>query len=171
MKKLLIVALSLVAVFAFAGCSGQTPASSPTSKQVTEMTTQEYISKMQPLLLDMTGSFKNEVGKMLDIVMDGDSSASFELYQKVAKSCNAITYFKGVPEDAKLLHSYLIGAATAEESAAYNLYLAADKIKTDPSTATRCINDANSGINDFNNYVNQADSAIADLKSKLGKQE
>lgn len=170
MKKLFAIALSLVAVFAFVGCSGnQTPASSQLSKQATEMTTQEYVNEMQPLILDMTGAFRSDVGKMLDIVMDGDSDTSFELYQKVAKSCNAITDFKGVPEDAKLLHSYLIGAATAEESAAYNLYLAADKIKTDPSTATRYINDANSDINDFNSYINQADGAIADLKNKLGK--
>lgn len=169
MKKLLIVALSLVAVFAFAGCSGS---QASTDNQVTEqtkaLTPQEYLDEIQPLVLNVTGSFKNELGQMLDIVMDGNTEKSSELYQKVEKSCDAVINFKGTPKEANDLQKLFVDMAKAEKSAASNLYSASKEIKTNPKSASEYINDGKDDISAFDDYTSRANDALTKFKNQTG---
>lgn len=169
MKKLLIVALSLVAVFAFAGCSGsQASESGQASTQAAKLTPQEYLDEVKPLVLEMTSAHKNNLGQMLDIVSDGNSDLSFELYQKVAEACDPIIDFEGTPEEAMLLHAHFMSAASSEQAAAFSLYMAADKVKSNPSEASKYIDDATGYINSFGSSIEQANDALLDFKEKTG---
>lgn len=169
MKRLLIVALSLVAVFAFVGCSGnQASESNQASLQAAKLTPQEYLDEVKPIVLEMTAAHKNDLRQMLDIVSDGNSDLSFELYQKIAKACDPVIDFEGAPEEAMLLHTYFMSAASSEQAAAFSLYMAADKVKSSPSEASKYVNDATDYINSFGSSIEQANDALLDFKEKTG---